>query len=132
MSIELSIKSRNRSEFIDITAEVQNAVNKSGVKDGVCYIFVPHTTAGITINEAADSDVVSDIQNELDKIAPRGSHYRHTEGNADSHIKTSIVGSSQVVFIEGGKLKLGTWQGIFFCEFDGPRSRKVWVKILNT
>jgi secondary thiamine-phosphate synthase enzyme len=130
MSMEISIKSKGRTEFIDITAEVQNAVNKSGIKDGVCYIFVPHTTAGITINESADPDVASDIQKELSKIAPYGSHYRHTEGNADSHIKTSIVGSSEVVFIEGGKLKLGTWQGIFFCEFDGPRNRKVWVKIV--
>lgn len=130
MSIEISIKSRSRTEFINITNEVQNAVNKSGVKNGVCYLFVPRTTAGITINEAADPDVVDDIQQNLSKLAPHSGHYRHTEGNADSHIKASIVGSSEVVFIEGGRLKLGTWQGIFFCEFDGPRNRKAWVKIV--
>ena len=129
MSLEILIKSKNRKEFIDITTEIQNAVTKSGIKEGICYIFVPHTTAGITINESADPDVVYDIQQQLDKIAPAGSHYRHTEGNADSHIKASIVGTSQTVFIENGRLKLGTWQGIFFCEFDGPRNRRVWVKI---
>ena len=130
MNTEISLKSRSRNEFVNITQEVQNVVNKSGIKDGVCYIFIPHTTAGITINEAADPDVVADIQQELNKIAPAGSHYRHTEGNADAHIKASIIGSSQAVFIENGRLKLGTWQGIFFCEFDGPRNRKVWVKIM--
>ena len=130
MNTEISVKTKSRNEFINITQEVQNVVNKSGIKDGVCYIFIPHTTAGITINEAADPDVVEDIQRQLDRIAPAGSHYRHTEGNADAHIKASIIGSSQAVFIENGRLKLGTWQGIFFCEFDGPRNRKVWVKIM--
>ena len=130
MNTEISVKSRSRNEFINITSEVQNAVDKSGIKDGVCYVFVPHTTAGVTINEAADPDVVADIQQELNKIAPAGSHYRHTEGNADAHIKASIIGSSLTVFIENGNLKLGTWQGIFFCEFDGPRNRNVWVKIV--
>ena len=130
MNTEISVKSRNRNEFINITQEVQNAVNKSGIKDGVCHIFVPHTTAGITINEAADPDVVEDIQRQLDKIAPADGNYRHAEGNSDAHIKASITGSSQAVFIENGRLKLGTWQGIFFCEFDGPRNRKVWVKIM--
>lgn len=130
MNTEISIKTKYRTEFINITNEVQNVVNSSGVKDGVCYIFVPHTTAGVTINEAADPDVVDDIQQSLNKLVPHSGHYQHTEGNADSHIKTSMVGSSQVVFIEGGRLKLGTWQGVFFCEFDGPRNRKVWVKIV--
>src|SRR3989338_56499 len=130
MSIEISVKSKDRTEFINITGEIQNAVSKSGIREGICYIFVPHTTAGVTINESADPDVVDDIQQSLNKLVPHSGNYRHTEGNADSHIKTSIVGSSEVVFIEGGKLKLGTWQGIFFCEFDGPRSRKVWVKIV--
>ena len=130
MNIEISVKSRSKNEFINITQEVQNVVNKSGIKDGVCYIFVPHTTAGITINEAADPDVVEDIQQELNKIAPAGGHYRHTEGNSDAHIKSSITGSSQMVFIESGRLKLGTWQGIFFCEFDGPRNRKIWIKVV--
>jgi len=130
MNTEISVKSRNRNEFINITQEVQNVVNKSGIKDGVCHIFVPHTTAGITINEAADPDVVEDIQRQLDKIAPADGNYRHAEGNSDAHIKASITGSSQAVFIENGRLRLGTWQGIFFCEFDGPRNRKVWVKIM--
>ena len=130
MNTEISVKSRSRNEFINITQEVQNVVNKSGIKDGVCHIFVPHTTAGITINEAADPDVVEDIQRQLDKIAPADGNYRHAEGNSDAHIKASITGSSQAVFIENGRLKLGTWQGIFFCEFDGPRNRKVWVKIM--
>jgi len=130
MNTEISIKSKYRTEFINITNEVQNVVNSSGVKEGVCYIFVPHTTAGVTINEAADPDVVDDIQQSLNKLVPHSSHYQHTEGNADSHIKASIIGSSEVVFIENGRLKLGTWQGVFFCEFDGPRNRRVWVKIL--
>ena len=130
MNTEISVKSRSRNEFINITQEIQNAVNKSGIKEGVCNIFVPHTTAGITINESADPDVLEDIQQQLDKAAPAGGHYRHTEGNADAHIKASIIGSSQMVFIENGRLKLGTWQGIFFCEFDGPRTRKVWIKII--
>ena len=130
MNTEISLKSRSRNEFVNITQEVQNVVNKSGIKDGVCHIFVPHTTAGITINEAADPDVVEDIQRQLDKIAPADGNYRHAEGNSDAHIKASITGSSQAVFIENGRLRLGTWQGIFFCEFDGPRNRKVWVKIM--
>jgi len=130
MSIEISVKSKDRTEFINITGEIQNAVSKSGIREGICYIFIPHTTAGVTINESADPDVVDDIQQSLNKLVPHSGNYRHTEGNADSHIKTSIVGSSQVVFIEGGRLKLGTWQGIFLCEFDGPRNRKVWVKII--
>ena len=130
MNTEISLKSRSRNEFVNITQEVQNAVNKSGIKDGICHIFVPHTTAGVTINEAADPDVVEDIQRQLDKIAPADGNYRHAEGNSDAHIKASITGSSQAVFIENGRLKLGTWQGIFFCEFDGPRNRKVWVKIM--
>ena len=130
MNTEISIKSKYRTEFINITNEVQNVVNSSGVKEGVCYIFVPHTTAGVTINESADPDVVDDIQQSLNKLVPHSSHYQHTEGNADSHIKASIIGSSEVVFIENGRLKLGTWQGVFFCEFDGPRNRRVWVKIL--
>ena len=114
MSLEISVKTKSRNEFINITSEVQNAVDKSGIKDGVCYVFVPHTTAGVTINEAADPDVVEDIQRQLDKIAPADGNYRHAEGNSDAHIKASITGSSQAVFIENGRLKLGTWQGIFF------------------
>ncbi len=127
----LTVKSSSREEFIDITDEVENAVKASGIKNGVCYLYVPHTTAGITINEGADPSVRKDIINILKKIAPYGAGYLHMEGNADSHIKTTIVGCSISVFIEGGNLILGQWQSIFFCEFDGPRTRKVYLKIFK-
>lgn len=127
----IAVSTRKRTEFIDITEDIRRAVRKSGVVDGVCYLYVAHTTAGITINEAADPSVPSDIQNTLDKLAPRGAGYAHREGNADSHVKSTLVGCSQHVLVEGGELVLGTWQGIFFCEFDGPRSRKVLVKMIG-
>ena len=127
----LIVKSSSREEFIDITDEVENAVKASGIKNGVCYLYVPHTTAGITINEGADPSVRKDIINTLKKIAPYGAGYLHMEGNADSHIKTTIVGSSVIVFIEAGNLIIGQWQSIFFCEFDGPRTRKVYLKIIK-
>ncbi len=115
-----------------MTRSVQGAVQKSGVKEGVCYIYVPHTTAGITINENADPGVVEDILMQLNKIVPFQDRYRHMEGNSAAHIKASLVGFSQVVFVETGKLVLGTWQGIFFCEFDGPRNRQVYVKVVRS
>lgn len=127
----LTVKTSSREEFVDITAEVEKAVRASGVKNGVCYLYVPHTTAGITINEGADPSVRKDIINVLKKMAPPGAGYLHMEGNADSHIKATIVGSSVNVFIEGGSLILGQWQSIFFCEFDGPRTRKVYLKIIR-
>jgi secondary thiamine-phosphate synthase enzyme len=123
------VRTSGQSEFIDITRSVQEAVKKTGVADGVCIIFIPHTTAGVTINENADPTVVQDIIMELNKIVPFKDQYRHMEGNSPAHIKASLVGCSQMVFVESGKLVLGTWQGIFFCEFDGPRSRKVHVKV---
>ena len=106
-------------------------MKKTGVKDGICIIFIPHTTAGVTINENADPSVIHDILMELNKIVPFKDPYHHTEGNSPAHIKTSLVGCSEIVFVESGRLVLGTWQGIFFCEFDGPRNRKVHVKVVG-
>jgi secondary thiamine-phosphate synthase enzyme len=125
----LDIKTRSRVEFQDITSKIREVVAASGVRDGVCHIFVPHTTAGITINEHADPAVVDDIMAQLDMMVPQKWDYRHTEGNSPAHIKASLIGSGAMVFIEEGRLVLGTWQGIFFAEFDGPRSRSVLVKI---
>lgn len=127
----LTVKTSSREELIDITDEVEKAVRDSGVKNGVCYLYVPHTTAGITINEGADPSVKKDIINALKKIAPYNAGYLHMEGNADSHIKTTLVGSSVNIFIENGNLILGQWQSVFFCEFDGPRTRKIYLKILK-
>jgi len=115
-----------------VTAQVRAAVKKSGVTSGVCMLFVPHTTAGITINENADPDVTRDIQMELNKVIPFDDGYAHTEGNSAAHIKSSLVGCQMNVFVEKGDLVLGTWQGIYFCEFDGPRTRKLYVKTLTT
>ena len=128
----LQVRTSSKTELIDITRSVQGAIQKSGAKEGICHIYVPHTTAGITINENADPSVLEDILMQLNKIVPSQDRYRHMEGNSPAHIKASLVGSSQVVFIEAGKLVLGTWQGIFFCEFDGPRSRQVYVKVIKS
>lgn len=125
----LSVRTSRRIDLVDITDQIQGTVSKSKVKDGVCFIFCPHTTAGLTINENADPSVRRDIINTLNKLIPEGAGYCHSEGNADSHIKSSLFGSSLTIFIEGGQLALGTWQGIYFCEGDGPRNREVWVKI---
>lgn len=126
----ISVRTSARTEFIDITREVQDVVKSSGVSDGLCVIYVPHTTAGITINENADPDVVRDIIDTLERLVPRDARYRHIEGNADSHVKASLMGFSASVFIENSRLALGTWQGIYFCEFDGPRSRNVLVQVI--
>ena len=128
MRLTLSVTTRNRSEMIDITSKIEDELKKSGLKDGVCFLFVPHTTAGITINESADPGVATDIQEMLNKLIPWEGSYRHLEGNSAAHIKSSLIGNSVMVFVESGHLKLGTWQGIFFCEFDGPRSRKLYIK----
>ena len=125
----VNIKTKNRTEMVDITSMVQIEVEKSGVTEGICAIFVPHTTAAVTINEGADPDVCRDIIQKLNALVPSNAGYRHSEGNSDSHIKASLVGSSVNVLVEEGQMVLGTWQKIFFCEFDGPRSRKVYVKI---
>jgi secondary thiamine-phosphate synthase enzyme len=123
------VKTSQRNEFVDVTSEVARAVNDSGVSDGIVTVFVPHTTAGVTINENADPSVVRDILTALTRIVPETGDYRHGEGNSDAHIKASMMGFSVQVIVEDGQLAMGTWQGIYFCEFDGPRSRKVWVKV---
>ena len=126
---KLEIKTRSCVEFQDITSRIRDIVAASGVKSGVCYIFVPHTTAGLLINEHADPAVVEDIAAQLDVLAPQNKSYRHTEGNSPAHIKAGLVGDSRTLFIEDDTLVLGTWQGVFFAEFDGPRSRSVLVKV---
>lgn len=127
---KVSVKTNNRTELIDITDKVKDAVSKSKVKDGLCFVFCPHTTAGLTINENADPSVKCDIIGALKKIVPENAGYEHNEGNADSHVKSSLFGASLTIMIDNGRLVLGTWQGVYFCESDGPRSREVWVKIL--
>jgi len=124
----ISVRTGSRTELIDITDKIQRIVAKAKIADGACVVFVPHTTAGITINENADPSAQRDILKELNKVIPFDDNYSHSEGNAAAHIKASILGSSVTVFIDGGKLMLGTWQGIYLAEFDGPRSREVWVK----
>jgi len=126
---EIGVSTRSRTSLVDITAQVRKVVEESKVKSGVCHVFAPHTTAAITINENADPSVKSDILKELNKIIPFDDNYSHLEGNAAAHIKSSAVGVSEAVFVENGDLKLGTWQGICFCEFDGPRKRRVLIKI---
>ena len=127
--IILSVKTSERVDFIDITDELASQVQASGVVSGTVVIFVPHTTCGLTINESADPDVAVDMKMQFSKMVPKENKFRHNEGNSDSHIKTSIVGSSETIFIEEGLPVLGTWQGLFLCEFDGPRTRRVYLKI---
>ena len=127
----LDIRTNAREELLDLTPKIEAVVAASGVADGLCTVFVPHTTAGVTINENADPDVREDILAALRRTVPDNLPYRHGEGNSPAHIKASIVGSSATVIVEGGRLRLGTWQGIQLCEFDGPRARKVWVKIFK-
>jgi secondary thiamine-phosphate synthase enzyme len=123
------VKTSRRTELADVTREVEKALRESGATEGICYLYVPHTTAGVIINEHDDPDVARDIEAAFDRIIPRDAGYRHAEGNSDSHIKAAFAGNSKVIFVEGGKLALGTWEGIFFCEFDGPRTRELHVKI---
>lgn len=128
---KISIKTHSRSEFVDITQEIGEIVQKSETKEGMSYVYIPHTTAGVTINENADPSVRKDIINELDNIVPWNGIYTHYEGNAAAHIKSTLMGSSVSIPISEGRLLLGTWQGIYFCEFDGPRHREVFVKIIK-
>lgn len=130
MTHRISLRTRTKVDFQDITSQIQSVVRDSGVESGVCHLFVPHTTAGITLNEHADPSVADDIAAQLESIVPYHSKYRHLEGNAPAHIKASLTGDSETLLIEDGRLILGTWQGIFFCEFDGPRNRTVLVKIV--
>ena len=126
----LEIKSRSRTEFINITAEVQEVVRTAGIRSGVCYLSVMHTTAGITVNEGADPAVQRDIITSLNKLVPADFYYTHAEGNSDAHIKSSLIGTSQTLLIDAGRLVLGTWQALYLCEFDGPRPRQIAIKLI--
>jgi secondary thiamine-phosphate synthase enzyme len=127
---QITVSTQSRQAFHDVTAEVQAVVSRSGVQDGVCFVFCPHTTAGLTLNENWDPTVQHDIGVGLDAISPQRPEYRHGEGNSPAHLKSSLVGASQCILVAGGKLVLGTWQGIYLAEFDGPRRRKVLVKVI--
>jgi secondary thiamine-phosphate synthase enzyme len=126
---DFTVRTQRHTEFVNIDRQVQEAVRQSGVRDGVAQVFVPHTTAGITINENADPDVTADIQMVLDRMVPWQGGYAHNEGNTAAHVKASLMGFSTAVLVKDGALQLGTWQSIYFCEFDGPRSRKAWVQV---
>lgn len=127
----IKVKTNTRTELVDITSQVKKIVEESGTKSGLCFIYVPHTTAAVTINEGADPSVVRDMIMTLNEQYPQRADYHHMEGNSDAHIKTSLIGASETVIIEKGTLQLGTWQAIFFCEFDGARNRNVHVKIIG-
>jgi len=126
----IEVRTKNREEIADVTEAVSRVVAAAGRKDGLCTVFVPHTTAGVTINENADPDVKADILTALREAVPAAIPYAHAEGNSPAHVKASLVGSSVTVIVEGGRLRLGTWQGICLCEFDGPRTRKIWVSVI--
>ncbi len=128
---QLRVKTNSRTEFVDITQSVQRLVAESGIRSGVCHIYVPHTTSGVTINENSDPNVGRDILKELNKVIPFDDQYGHSEGNSAAHIKSSLIGVSKAVMVEEGRLALGTWQAVFFCEFDGPRDRRVMVKVIK-
>jgi secondary thiamine-phosphate synthase enzyme len=127
---EISVETHSRVEMIDITASVQKSIREEKIEKGICLVYTPHTTAAITINENADPDVPRDILAALDRAVPLSVNYRHAEGNSAAHVKSSLVGASELVIIENGRLVLGTWQSVFFCEFDGPRTRKVLISII--
>jgi secondary thiamine-phosphate synthase enzyme len=127
---EIQVKTTTRNELVDITLPVEGVVEESGVSEGICVLAVPHTTAAVTVNENADPSVKADIIAKLIELVPAGDRYRHLEGNADAHIKATIVGPSETLLVKGGRLSLGTWQGVFFCEFDGPRTRRVVIRVL--
>ena len=129
--MNLSVKTSAKTELIDITSKISRWVKESGVSEGLCMLYVPHTTAAVTINESADPSVRGDIMMVLNQIIPWDANYKHLEGNSPAHVKSTLVGASELVAIENGSLVLGTWQGLFFCEFDGPRTRKVYVRILD-
>ena len=126
---EITLPTRRHTEFINIDAIVQRCVDEAGIEDGEVRVFIPHTTAGVTINENADPDVVADMELILERVAPWEGGYAHAEGNAAAHVKASMMGASATVFVQRGRLALGTWQSIYFCEFDGPRTRRVWIKV---
>jgi len=127
----IQVKTARRAHLVNITAEVQRVVTETRVQNGLCHLYVTHTTAGITVNEGDDPDVARDIEATLDKLVPKDAGYKHYEGNADSHVKSTLVGVSQTIPVIGGRLALGRWQAIFFCEFDGPRTREVFIKVIT-
>lgn len=130
-TIRLNIQTTAHTQMLDITRKVQSAVAQSGINEGLCTVFVPHTTAAVTINENADPDVVRDFTTEIGKIVPWEDGYHHMEGNSAAHLKASMIGFSEQIIVENGRLVLGTWQGVYFCEYDGPRVRKVYVKVME-
>jgi secondary thiamine-phosphate synthase enzyme len=130
ITTEIQVKTKQRNELVDITPQVENIVEESGIDEGMCILAVPHTTAAVTVNENADPSVKADIIAKLNALVPAGDRYQHREGNADAHIKATMVGPSEVLLVKDGRLSLGTWQGVFFCEFDGPRTRRVVIKVL--
>jgi len=125
----LDVKSTRREQFIDVTADINRLIYQSGISEGVCHIYVPHTTAGVTSNEGYDPSVINDILLQLNKLVPINAAFTHQEGNSDAHIKTLLTGTYQTILVAEGKLLLGTWQRIFFCDYDGPRNRQVFIKI---
>ncbi|OHB26043.1 MAG: hypothetical protein A2X84_09680 [Desulfuromonadaceae bacterium GWC2_58_13] len=130
--ITLEIASRRQVEMIDVSHQVREAIRQSGIRAGLAMVFAPHTTAAVTINENADPDVVGDLIMELNKIVPFDDHYRHAEGNSAAHLKSSLIGASETLVVDEGAPVLGTWQGIYFCEFDGPRRRQLHIQIIGT
>jgi secondary thiamine-phosphate synthase enzyme len=129
--MKLTVSTREKTQFIDITSQIQDKIHAEEIETGLCLVFIPHTTAGVTINENADPSVCSDILNVLNTVIPWELNYRHQEGNSAAHVKSSLVGVSQIIPVENGRLVLGTWQGVYFCEFDGPRTRQVHVTFLK-
>jgi secondary thiamine-phosphate synthase enzyme len=127
---EIAVRTTSHAQFVNIDAEIQSAIAAIGIRDGICFVFVPHTTAGVTINENADPDVTADMIQAFERAVPWKASYAHAEGNAAAHVKASMMGFSQAVPVRGGRLAFGTWQSLYFCEFDGPRSRKVWVQVI--
>lgn len=127
---QLKITTNARTELLDITSKISRIISESNIKEGICCVFVPHTTAAVVINENADSNVGQDILNKVNEIVPWEDRYLHTEGNSAAHIKSTLIGNSQMIPIENGRLSLGTWQGVYFCEFDGPRQRKILIKVM--
>jgi secondary thiamine-phosphate synthase enzyme len=125
------VSTKKRIQMVDITAEIQEVISKAKMDEGLVHVYCPHTTAAITVNENCDESVQKDISETLGSLIPHHSDYAHTEGNADAHIKAAIMGSSRTLFVQDGKISLGTWQGVFFCEFDGPRTREIWLRIVK-
>jgi secondary thiamine-phosphate synthase enzyme len=131
MFIQIEIQTRAKVDLVDITSEIQQAITEAGIEEGICFLFCPHTTAGLVLNENWDPSVEKDVAMLLEHMVPEGLPYRHAEGNSPAHIKSILVGTDHFIFIQRGQLQMGNWQGVFFAEFDGPRRRKVWIKALR-